>query len=359
MRKEGSGESREAAAEGEGHHVDPLGTDAHAGGHAAVLHHRADQQAERGLGERGPREENDQHREADDEHAVPAEDDVVDGPVAGEKAGAFHLHVVGTEDEAEELLDDHRDAPGGEQRFEGALVEEADDAALQQQSDARRDQEASGNGDEEIHAPGGAREVHAGDVDLEAERRHVDAGREEVLDQVGGVGSDHHQLAVGHVDHPHQAEGDGEPHGRDQEDAPGGESAEQGAHRVDPRNVRADVLLCLVTGGDQADLTGSFGFAANGFDGPLGRDRAHVAECNHGGLANDRILGTQFEQGNGLGEGVHHLAVLLDGQDLLEERELGKILLKAGGFHRGEAFREIRRGERVAVGHRFHHLAQG
>ena len=87
-REERAGQSGEAAAEGEGEHVHPLGAHAHAGGHLAVLHDGADEQAERGFGQEQVRAEDDDDGEADDEDAVPAEDDVVDRPVAAEPARA-------------------------------------------------------------------------------------------------------------------------------------------------------------------------------------------------------------------------------------------------------------------------------
>ena len=64
--------------------------------------------------------------------------------------GLIDLHVVRAEGEAEELLEDERDAPGGEQAFERAPVEEADDAALEHDADERGGEEAQRQGDEEI-----------------------------------------------------------------------------------------------------------------------------------------------------------------------------------------------------------------
>ena len=83
--------------------------------------------------------------------AIPAEDDVEDGPVTAEsQAGRIDLHVVRAEGEAEELLQNERDAPGGEERFQRAAVKEADDAALQGDADQRRHDEAKRQRDEEV-----------------------------------------------------------------------------------------------------------------------------------------------------------------------------------------------------------------
>ncbi len=82
LREERAGQAGQAAAEGEGQHVDPLGAHAHAGGHVAILHDGADEQAERGRGQEEPGAEDDHDGEADDEEAVVAEDDVGDGEIA-------------------------------------------------------------------------------------------------------------------------------------------------------------------------------------------------------------------------------------------------------------------------------------
>ena len=49
--------------------------------------------------------------------------------------------LVGAEDGAHRLLQDQREAPGGEQRLERAAVEEADDAALDRDADRAGDEE--------------------------------------------------------------------------------------------------------------------------------------------------------------------------------------------------------------------------
>ena len=88
---------------------------------------------------------------------------------------------------------DQADAPGGEQGLQRPAVEETDDAALQRHADQGRSEERRGHG--------------RGEVPVEQARQ---ARAEQVLHDVGAVGADHDQFAVRHVDHPHQAVGDGE-----------------------------------------------------------------------------------------------------------------------------------------------------
>src|SRR5690606_41000426 len=53
------------------------------------------------------------------------------------------------EDGADRLLDDQRQAPGGEQRLERAAIEPADDAAFDGDADERGDEEGGGQRSEE------------------------------------------------------------------------------------------------------------------------------------------------------------------------------------------------------------------
>ena len=55
--------------------------------------------------------------------------------------GIADFRLVGPKMVRIDLLQDQRDAPGGEQRFERPAVEEADDAALDDQADGAGDEE--------------------------------------------------------------------------------------------------------------------------------------------------------------------------------------------------------------------------
>ena len=53
-------------------------------------------------------------------------------------------------------------------------------------------------------------------------------GFEQVLHHVGGVGPQHHQLAMGHVDDSHQAKNNGQTQGRQHQHRTDGQAVEQG-----------------------------------------------------------------------------------------------------------------------------------
>ena len=103
------------------------------------------------------------------------------------------LHVLRAEDRAHRLDQDQADAPGREQRLERPAVEEADHACAR--APCRPAPTAR-------NATGIAASRYA------VERAGQRSAAEQVLDDVGRVGADHHQLAVRHVDDAHQAVGD-------------------------------------------------------------------------------------------------------------------------------------------------------
>ena len=104
--------------------------------------------------------------------------------------------------EPHRLLDENADAPGGEQRIEHAAIEAADDDAFDRKPEQRRHDEGQRNGDQNAGAQPQARH----------HRR---------------VRADHHQFAMGHVDHAHDAVGDGEPQRHEQQNGPDAQADEQ------------------------------------------------------------------------------------------------------------------------------------
>ena len=221
LRKERTGESGETAAKREREHVDALRANADARGHLAVLHDRANEQAERRFGEQQPRQQDDDGCETDDEDPVVAEHDVGDGDIADQPRGRIHIDVGRAEKETEELLEHERNAPCREQRFKRAIVEETDDAALQHEADQRGREERDGNGEDEIPI-----------LPARPEAAHEDA-----LGHVRRVGADRDQFAVGHVDDAHQAEGDGEAERGDEQDGTEADAAKNGAEEIDPEEI--------------------------------------------------------------------------------------------------------------------------
>src|SRR5690606_40738088 len=98
---------------------------------------------------------------------------------------------------AHRQLQDQADAEGGQQGFQRSAVEKTYDAALD--GDAHQSGDEKGRGDGDQQAP-------------------LDEVGKQDLDSPGGIGAEHDQLAVGHVDHAHDAEGNGQADGRQQQD---------------------------------------------------------------------------------------------------------------------------------------------
>ena len=139
--------------------------------------------------------------EDDDPQARPGDRHLAEHERAGHPGRIADLAVLGAEDGADGLLQDQRDAPGGEQRLERPAVEEADHRPLDDDADAPGDEEGERQGDQQ------------GRVE-EARKR----GADHLLHDEGGVGAEHHHLAMRHVDDAHDAEGDGKADGREQQD---------------------------------------------------------------------------------------------------------------------------------------------
>ena len=94
--------------------------------------------------------------EDDDPQAVVGDGQIADLEGAGHPRRVADLAVVGPEDGAHRLLQDQRQAPGGEQRLQRPAVEEADDAALDGDADGAGDEEGErqGDGQRPVEQPG-------------------------------------------------------------------------------------------------------------------------------------------------------------------------------------------------------------
>ena len=125
------------------------------------------------------------------------------------KTGPQALDVNAEERQAEfkpdRLLDQDGDAPCRQQRIQQPAIEAAHDDALDDQADDRGDDEGERNGDQDVGVQPDAR-------------------------QHGGVGAEHHHLAMGHVDDAHRAIGDRKSKRHQQQDRA---QAEADKHRVD------------------------------------------------------------------------------------------------------------------------------
>ena len=74
-------------------------------------------------------------------------------------------------------------------------------------------------------------------------QRRCDCGISQ-LHHVGGVGAEHHQLAVRHVDDAHHAEGDGEADGREHQHRAQAQAEEQ---RLHAEYTLRDELIAAIT----------------------------------------------------------------------------------------------------------------
>ena len=155
----------------------------------------------------------DREREEDDVEAVPGDGHLAELERARHPRRVADLAVGRAEDRAHRLLQDQADAPGGEQRLERPAVEVAHDAALDGDADAAGDEEGERGGDQQrpVEEAGGV-------------------GADHLLGDEGGVGAEHDQLAMRHVDDAHHPEGDGE--------ADGGEQQHRAERQAEPDVLR-------------------------------------------------------------------------------------------------------------------------
>ena len=128
LRERHAAEASDPRAEAEHQRVDPLGRDADAGGHRAILSDRPDLQAESAALQDPPdRRRHDDH-EADHRDARPGEHQPVrDLEAARQPVGVGDGDVLRAEDRADQLDETEADPPGGEQRLERSLVEVSND----------------------------------------------------------------------------------------------------------------------------------------------------------------------------------------------------------------------------------------
>ena len=138
-----------------------------------------------------------------------------------------------TKDAAHQLHQDQADTPGGQQGLQRTAVEEPDHRALQHHTHQRGRHESDGNGSNQVPVK------CTGEVTLE-----------HTLHEVGGIGPNHHQLAVRHVDHTHQPIGDGQAQSHQQQDRAQADTAENHAQAFTPDQRAFDgfergLNLCL------------------------------------------------------------------------------------------------------------------
>ena len=148
------------------------------------------------------------------------------------QVGGAHADVIAVP-HAHGLHQDQADAPRRQQRFEHAAIEVPHDNQLDQPADESGHEEGEGQG---------------GDViPVELVRRKMP--REEELHFVRGISPEHHQFAVGHVDHAHLPVDDREAQRHQDQNRSGREPVGQIHAQADPVLVpldRLDRLLAIL-----------------------------------------------------------------------------------------------------------------
>ena len=164
------------------------------------MRHRPHLQPEAGIAQHGQEDREHRQGEAENPQPVVGDRDLSDVERAAHPGGITDLAVGGTEHGAHGLLQDQRQTPRRQQRFQRPAVEKADDAALDQDTDPAGNDEGQRHGNQQriVEQPG-------------------ITGADDFLHHERDIGPDHDHLAVGHVDHPHHPEGDGETDGGEQQ----------------------------------------------------------------------------------------------------------------------------------------------
>ena len=204
------------------------GADAHRGRHRAVLRHGAHFKAEPRKAQQPEQRGKDRERKADDPQPIVGDRDLAKLEGAAHPRRIADVLVGRAERGAHGLLQNERETPGREQRFQRPTVEKPDDALLDQDADQSGKEKCQGNREHER---------------IVGERGKF--GAEYFLHDVRHVGAEHDHFAVRHVDDAHDAEGDGEADRGEQQNrakrkavpgvlhgGPDGELVLDGGHRV-------------------------------------------------------------------------------------------------------------------------------
>ena len=147
-------------------------------------------------------------------------------------AGVFHAHVLRTEQAAHGLLQHQADAEGGQQSLQRAAVEEANHTALQNRPNQCCGQKGDRNGHHQIPA--------------KSRLRHK--ALKQQLHHIRGIGADHDQLTMRHVDDAHQAVSNGQAQRSQQQHRAQTDAAENGAQPVAPGQAIGNTGQCRLDG---------------------------------------------------------------------------------------------------------------
>ena len=199
----------------------------------------------------------------------------------------------------------------------GPAVQKADHAALQQHAHQRRGHEGHRHRRQQVPVKG------TGQVALKQALHHV-----------GGVGANHHQLAVRHVDDAHQTVGDGQAQRHQQQDAAEADAAEHRAQLVAPGQPGFHLAQRLAQG--RFDRGVRLGLQVRQQHG-LGAGLVAGAQQS-GRLQALRLVGAAQQRG-----GAHQrqlvldFGVLLGFQGLFDQRQLARVGVALHLLHGGHA----------------------
>ena len=190
------------------------------------------------------------------------------------------------------------------------------------------------------HANGGSNEkrYRQGNQRIELDGLRGEA-LEHQLHHVRRVSAKHQHLAVGHVDHPEQAEGDRQPEGRQQQNRTEGHATESLAEHFADQQFAFDLGQAGFGGGVHTGVGFDAGFEQT-FEAGAGQRIAGFAEQTHGGEAYCRVTVDQLQIGQRQAQGGVNAFVLFASQLLVEEFQLRRF----------GAFLQLQRGGQTGFG---------
>ena len=218
-----------ATAQRKGHGVYPRCIDPHARGNRAVLRDTAHKQAQACSG-------NDvghpsQHGEGKNNQNQTVQRQRKVGqhlPAATHPYRVFYGHVLRTKESTHQLHQHQRDAPRGQQCLQRAAIQKPQHTALHDSPHQSRRHERHRNSSQQVPV-----------------KKLWQIAAKNALHHISGIGTNHHQLAMGHVDDAHQPIGNGQAQRHQQQDGPQTDAGKGHAQALAPGQLVID--LCQRT----------------------------------------------------------------------------------------------------------------
>jgi hypothetical protein len=316
-------EAGDARTEAEGEHVHTTGRHAAASGHVAVLGDGTNVEAEAGFIQQQPRQHHHEQGESNDDDAVVRQHKIGQHlNTAGQPRRVGHFNVLRAEQQTHQLDQHQADAPRREQGFQWSAVEVTNHRALQRHADCGRDKKRHRQRDQRVEL-----------------NRLWRIALEHQLHHIRRVGAEHQHLAVGHVDHPEQTEGDGQTEGRQQQNRTEGHAAEGLTEDLADQQFAFDLSQAGFGGGAHVGIGFNAGFEQT-FEARTGEWIAGFAEQSHRGEAHRRVSVDQLQIGQRQAQGGVNAFIFFANELLVEEFQLR-------GFR---AFLQLLRGAQTDFG---------